>query len=228
MFVPGCVEGLEVRAIPLAEATDGHFELLLSRARQPLTAPVAQVGHTAARLYYVLNGEIEFDTGERGVQTLIPGDCVYLPAGRVGGGLYRATDSVLLEFWARQPPADGLGGEHTVSVVRAAETGYTAHSLRPWLRRRDLGVAEASRGWLHVGLSVCAQPYPGPAGPHWHSFALHVMMIVQGFCQIEYAHLGAVTLIPGDCVYQPAGVEHDVVMRSDDCEILEIIAPHPD
>ena len=69
------------------------------------------------------------------------------------------------------------------------------------------------------------KPVPAPVGPHAHDPDFQLLFVLQGWCHVEYRDADAVRLIPGDAVYQPSGCVHDLLHRSEDCEVLEISSP---
>ncbi|MDH3699979.1 MAG: cupin domain-containing protein [Alphaproteobacteria bacterium] len=228
---------LEYRDLGIKAATGGRWRASLSRSREAMPGGTGIHKHElGVQIVYVLNGSATFEYADYGEFTVIPGDCIYQPSGITHQQTDRTKDCVVLEVVSPGKfPTLETGIEKYVeptsgpvqkfSVVRAAETPYTAHPLRPWLLRRDLGIAHATGGRVNAHLSRCAEPMPGPTGLHRHDLDFQMVFILQGICEFDYGEHGVHTLLPGDCVYQPPGVPHDVLSRSDDCEILEITSP---
>ena len=52
-----------------------------------------------------------------------------------------------------------------------------------------------------------------------------MVYVLQGHCSFWYQGEGEVELAPGDCVYQPPGIVHELLSCSGDCELLEITMP---
>ena len=52
-----------------------------------------------------------------------------------------------------------------------------------------------------------------------------MVYVLKGTCRFWYEGQGAFDLEPGDCVYQPPGILHELQSCSEDCELLEITMP---
>jgi mannose-6-phosphate isomerase-like protein (cupin superfamily) len=122
-------------------------------------------------------------------------------------------------------PDPSTGRIDKYSISRASETPFTAHPLRPWLQRRDLGIAAATGGRVNAHVSRCREPMPGPTGLHSHELDFQMVYVLSGTCRFDYGPHGVHDLAAGDCVHQPPGIPHDLLSRSADCEILEITSP---
>ena len=191
----------------------------LVRATEEVEAPHVGGGFGPA-LIYVLNGELGVRSKGLRDDKLIPGDCLFVPTASDLHRLGWSRDAVALEVY---PPSDAGAGR--ACLTRAAQTPYSDHPSWSWLKRRDLGVRVASNGQLGAYLTVCAQSAPEPCGHRSYSYQFHLMFIAQGFCQMDYGEMGRYTLITGDAAVHPADLPHEIVMRSDDCEILEVVSP---
>lgn len=237
----GLRDFLEYRDLGVADATGGRWRATLSHSRVDMPGGTGVHRHDLdVQLVYVLNGQATFEYAQFGPVTAIPGDCIYQPPGITHQQTDRSRDCVVLEVvspaafdtvdaaiepYVEPRVESGDGAVQRFSVVHAAETPYSPHPHRPWLVRRDLGIAAATGGRVNAHLSRCERPQPGPTGMHRHGADFHLTFVLQGHCRVEFAGHGVHTLIPGDCVYQPRGVAHDVLERSDDCEFLEITSP---
>jgi quercetin dioxygenase-like cupin family protein len=228
---------LEYRDLDLAAATGGRWRALMSRSREAMYGETGLHNHVLEhQLIYVLNGEATFEYGQHGKFTVIPGDCVYQPAGIIHQQTQRTRDCVILELVS--PAEFPTTVVDTVApyldtdsakfcVTRAADTPYTQHPLNPMMMRRDLGIAAATGGRLSAQLSRLDQPMRGTSGVLSRDFTFHFVLILQGMCEVTLGDQGSQRLIPGDAVYLPQHFEHEITALSDDYECLEVIAPSP-
>jgi mannose-6-phosphate isomerase-like protein (cupin superfamily) len=215
---------LEVRELIGEPDGNSHWTARVTRNRDAHVS--SKLATDGASLCYVLNGELELMLDGMRAASMIPGDCAYLVTSRTVTLGARSQDCMVLELSGPSLATSAKReGSHRNSVIHAADTPYSENALRPWLRRRDLGVSAASSGWLSAALSVCGEPDPGPMGMHAHDADFHFLFVVQGYCRIDYGEYGKVLLIPGDCVSQPPGISHDVIERSDDFEVVEVTSP---
>jgi quercetin dioxygenase-like cupin family protein len=98
-------------------------------------------------------------------------------------------------------------------------------TVRSWLRFRDLGVSQATEGKFHAYVTRAAE-LGKFTGWHYHKFDFQLIFCLKGWVKMQYEGGQEVTLGPGDSVYQPPGVVHNLVDYSEDMEILEIESPH--
>lgn len=230
---------LEYRDLGIKDATGGRWRSSISHSLKAMPGGTGRHYHTLdVQVVYVLSGWAVFEYGQYGEIKCGPGDCISQPSGIVHQQTDRSADCYVLELvspldfptYESEPkpfvePDPSTGLVDKFSVVRAEDTSFTAHPLRPWLERRDLGIAAATGGRVNAHVSRCREPMPGPTGLHSHELDFQMVYILSGTCKFDYGPNGVHELGTGDCVYQPAGIPHDLLERSMDCEILEITSP---
>jgi len=114
----------------------------------------------------------------------------------------------------------------TAVVSRAREAHFEPDdTIRTWLRFRDLGVSAATGGKFHAYVTRASE-MGRTTGRHYHTFEFQLVFCLRGWVKFRYDGGEEVTLGPGDSVYQPPGIVHDLVDYSEDMEILEVEAPH--
>ena len=113
---------------------------------------------------------------------------------------------------------------HSFHVSRAREEGFQA-GLRDFFEYRKLGIEEATNGEFGAQIIRATQRFEAGTGKHVHGVGFQMVFILKGKCVMWYEGQGEVELEPGDCVYQPPGIAHELRRCSDDCEALEITMP---
>lgn len=239
-FISGGLRSfLEYRDLGIADATGGRWRSSISRSQRALPGGTGLHRHSLDfQMIYVLQGRATFEYGQYGEVEVGPGDSVHQPSGIVHQQTDRTADCMVLEVVAPRDfptietaledyvePDPSTGRVDRYSLSRLSDTPFTSHPLRPWLERRDLGIAAATGGRVNAHVSRCREPMPGPTGLHAHDLDFQMVYVLDGQCRFDYGPHGAVDLAAGDCVYQPPGIPHDLLSRSMDCQILEITSP---
>ena len=114
---------------------------------------------------------------------------------------------------------------HSFSVKRAKEADFEGDGLRDFFVYRDLGIKEATKGQFGAHLIRAVRPCEAGTGQHRHGLGFQMVYVLKGTCRFWYEGQGAFDLEPGDCVYQPPGILHELQSCSEDCELLEITMP---
>ena len=114
---------------------------------------------------------------------------------------------------------------HKFSVRRAQDAEFEGGGLRGFFAYRDLGIGEATGGEFGAHVIRVIKPCEGGTGRHRHGLGFQMVYVLQGSCRFWYEGQGEVGLERGDCVYQPPGIEHELMQVSADCELLEITMP---
>ncbi len=112
-----------------------------------------------------------------------------------------------------------------VSISRAKDGGFRGEGLRDFFQYRDLGIEKATGGEFGAHVIRAVRPCEAGTGRHRHGLGFQMVYVLKGACRFWYEGQGEVDLGPGDCVYQPPGIEHELVSCSADCELLEITMP---
>jgi mannose-6-phosphate isomerase-like protein (cupin superfamily) len=98
--------------------------------------------------------------------------------------------------------------------------------LRSYAQYRDLGVADATKGFVRAHVIRMVPPcIPDVVSkPHYHEVQFQMIYVLKGWMKGEYDG-EVVTFKQGSCWLQPPKIKHTVLGYSDDCELLEIIVP---
>lgn len=110
------------------------------------------------------------------------------------------------------------------SFARAADAAFEP-GLRGFFEYRDLGIGAATGGRYHAHVIRATEATEGATGKHRHGLDFQMVYILKGRASFWYEGEGTIELGPGDCVYQPPGIVHELVSCSDDLEMLEITSP---
>ncbi|NBP45485.1 MAG: cupin domain-containing protein [Betaproteobacteria bacterium] len=106
------------------------------------------------------------------------------------------------------------------------EADFTRDGPRADSEYRDLGLDHATGGRIGAKHIRAITPFTKETGWHWHDMTGHFVYVLKGWISFRFAGVdGVVTVQPGGCLSQPAGVAHNVVARSDDLELIEINLP---
>jgi mannose-6-phosphate isomerase-like protein (cupin superfamily) len=121
------------------------------------------------------------------------------------------------------PLAEALSRLHLAAPSDAA---FTRDGPRADVEYRDLGLAAATGGRIGAKHIRAIAPFPKETGWHWHDMTGHFVFVLKGWITFRFAGVDEpLTVRPGGCLSQPAGVAHNVVGRSDDLELIEINLP---
>ncbi len=120
-----------------------------------------------------------------------------------------------------QPPM----APHRFSVSRAEAAVFDPRGLRSFFEYRDLAIGQATHGAYHAQVIRAREACTAGTGPHRHRLAFQMVYVLRGEVTFWYEGEGDFTFKPGDCVYQPPGIAHELTACSEDCELLEIVSP---
>src|SRR6201999_4179474 len=125
----------------------------------------------------------------------------------------------------QQPWATGWSADRPLAldanVVFARDAGWQS-GLRPYLRYRDLGLAQASGGRL--GAQRLRAREELSRDWHHHVLDFQFFYVIAGSIAIETPRERRV-LGPGDSACHPSGMWHREAVLSDDYEVIEITGP---
>lgn len=114
---------------------------------------------------------------------------------------------------------------HRFSLVRLGPKCFKGKGLRPDFAYRDLGIKRATHGMAVAHVIKAMRPSRGGTGRHRHVLDFQMVYVLKGQATFWYEGKGRVTVRPGDCVYQPPGIKHELIAWSRDMELLEIVMP---
>jgi mannose-6-phosphate isomerase-like protein (cupin superfamily) len=113
-----------------------------------------------------------------------------------------------------------------LNLAEPSDAAFTRDGPRADVESRDLGLAAATSGRIGAKHIRAIAPFPKETGWHWHDMTGHFVFVLKGWITFRFAGVDEpVTVRPGGCLSQPAGVAHNVVGRSDDLELIEINLP---
>ncbi len=114
---------------------------------------------------------------------------------------------------------------HRFSFVRFDPRKFKGGGLRGTFSYRDLGIRRATAGMAGAHV-IRAEDLPkGGTGRHSHTLEFQMVYVLKGRVTFWYDGRGKVAMGPGDCVYQPPGIRHELIAWSRDMELLEITMP---
>ena len=113
---------------------------------------------------------------------------------------------------------------HQFAVSRAKDATFEG-GLRDAFVYRDLNIKKVTGGSIGAHVIRATKPCEGVTGAHRHSLGFQMVYLLRGSCTMWFDGQGEIVLEPGDCVYQPPGILHELKSCSGDCEILEITMP---
>jgi mannose-6-phosphate isomerase-like protein (cupin superfamily) len=119
-----------------------------------------------------------------------------------------------------------MGAEgHSFAISRARDGGFESGGLRSFFEYRDLGIQGATKGAFGAHVIRARERCEAATGRHRHALGFQMVYVLKGACTFWYDRQGSFDLEPGDCVYQPPGIAHELRSCSADCELLEITMP---
>jgi quercetin dioxygenase-like cupin family protein len=112
-------------------------------------------------------------------------------------------------------------------VSHEREEDFESGGLRRYAKYRDLGISKATNGMVvaHVIRFVPPCRPQEVSKRHYHDVDFQMIYVLKGWIKTELEGQGAVTIRAGGCWLQPPRIKHAVLDYSDDCEVLEIVAP---
>ena len=112
--------------------------------------------------------------------------------------------------------------------VNLAEDATWQPGLRSFMEYRDLGIKSATNGAFKahvIRIKDDSHETLRATGAHVHDLEFQMIYVLKGWIKFIYDGQGEHTFHAGDCCLQPAGIVHDEIGCSKDCEVLEITAP---
>jgi mannose-6-phosphate isomerase-like protein (cupin superfamily) len=130
---------------------------------------------------------------------------------------------------ARKAAPKATKPRHRFSFVRCDAKRFKGGGLRASFSYRDLAIRRATAGMAGAHV-IRAEHLPraskgGGTGRHRHTLAFQMVYVLKGRVSFWYEGRGKIAMRPGDCVYQPPGIRHELIDWSRDMELLEITMP---
>ena len=111
-----------------------------------------------------------------------------------------------------------------VAIAHADQPNYVA-GRRDFFKYRELGVTEATDGFMRAQVTIGTQGLTEPTGWHYHVADAQFVYILKGWVELQFAETGTVRLNAGDSINIPGNMPHNEIRASDELEILEISVP---
>ncbi len=109
-------------------------------------------------------------------------------------------------------------------AVSSAKQPTMVEGRRAFFKYRDLGVTEASKGFMRAQITSASAGMSRPTGWHVHFCEGQFVYLLSGWVELEFADR-AVKLEAGDSIFIPGGTPHNEIRTSDTFEILEVSVP---
>lgn len=122
------------------------------------------------------------------------------------------------------PVGSTLVNPDTKLAYATAETAPFVPGRRDFLKYRDLGVTDASKGRMRAQITV-ATGAMRPTGWHYHVCESQLVYAVRGWVDLQFEDGRKIRVKAGESVYIPGGFKHNETAMSDDFEILEVSVP---
>ncbi len=212
-----------VRDLGVGDLTGGELTALVVRI-EPEGAYVEHLHRhdEGFSLAYVLNGWLDVEFAEIGVQHLGPGTVI--PA--FNGPLHRELtcgDGFELLLLVMRKSVSGDDRQRII-VQQERDAEYKAGLTNDFLCR-DFGLKKLSSGRL-VAHALKGLPGKRPnAQGHTQNFHFQLVYVANGWAEFEYEDIGTVRLEKDSMVYRPPMIRHAEVAHSDDVVIVEVLTP---
>ena len=228
--------GLEQRDLQLGAASKGRMvarHLRTARGPATLDRALADEG-THFHLFYVMKGVLKLQSGTQEPMVLGPGDCIHQPALAQRHRAELSDGCELLELAVPLQPMLGSSSFDLETSKRAAtpvlthdrpESYKQGDGPRKYFQYRDLGVAEATDGRIHIHIIRATGPaQPGGTGWHRHTMC-QLFYVFTGSAVLEVEPHDALRMYAGDAMCISAGTRHNVPDFSSDYSLLEVCIP---
>lgn len=96
---------------------------------------------------------------------------------------------------------------------------------RSFFTYRDLGVTEASGGWMRAQVMTTRTGLTEPTGWHYHVCDGQFVYTLKGWVELEFEDGSECRLEAGDACFIPGNMPHNEMRTSDDFEALEVCLP---
>ena len=107
----------------------------------------------------------------------------------------------------------------------SAATAPLVRGRRGFMEYRELGVTDASAGWMRAQVGKVKTGMTEPTGWHYHLCEGQFVYALKGWVTLEFEDGTVLDCRAGDSVFIPGGMRHNETRTSDDFEYLEISVP---
>ena len=111
----------------------------------------------------------------------------------------------------------------TLAVASTEHAKYVA-GRRAFFKYRDLGVTDATNGFMRAQVTSAEQGLSQPTGWHVHKCQAQFVYVLSGWIDLEFAYR-KVHIKAGDSIMIPGNTPHNETGTSDTFELLEVSVP---
>ena len=111
-----------------------------------------------------------------------------------------------------------------VAISRAKAPEYIK-VRRDFFKYREMGLTDATDGFMRAQIMVGTQGLTEPTGWHYHICDAQFVYVVKGWVELQFEDLGTIRLEEGDTINIPGNLPHNEIRTSDELEILEVSVP---
>jgi quercetin dioxygenase-like cupin family protein len=110
-----------------------------------------------------------------------------------------------------------------VAVASKDDANYVS-GRRAFFKYRDLGVTDATQGFMRAQVTSAERGMSKPTGWHVHKCQAQLVYMLSGWVDLEFADR-KVRLNAGDSIMIPGDTPHNETGTSDTFELLEVSVP---
>lgn len=111
-----------------------------------------------------------------------------------------------------------------LAIAKASDPKYIP-GRRDFFKYRELGVTEATNGFMRSQVTIGSQGMTQETGWHYHICDAQFVYVLKGWVELQFEETGTVRLEAGDSINIPGYLAHNEIRTSDELEILEISVP---
>jgi uncharacterized RmlC-like cupin family protein len=117
--------------------------------------------------------------------------------------------------------------KHTFTVAHFREEDFQSGGLRTYVKYRDLGMNQATKGMVQAHVLRFIPPCDPKvvSKRHYHDLDFQMIYVLKGWIKTAVDDHGTHVMKAGDAWIQPPRIKHAVLDYSGDCEVLEIVLP---
>ena len=109
-------------------------------------------------------------------------------------------------------------------LTRGAEAPKLA-GRRSYVEYRDMGLKEASGGWVRAQFIGRRTEIAPPTGWHYHTADAQIIYFLKGWAELVFEDGNRQRAQAGDMLFIPGGVIHNDLISSIDLEVIELSIP---
>jgi quercetin dioxygenase-like cupin family protein len=105
------------------------------------------------------------------------------------------------------------------------ETAKKVPGRRAFFSYTDLGVTDATDGFMRAQLTTADKGMTESTGWHYHECEAQFVYCTSGWVDLEFETGETVRVKKGESIFIPGGMKHNELRTSDDFQILEVSVP---